>query len=217
MAVLSSTLLLPFVDAIPNVWINELHYDNANADVGEFIEIAGEAGADLSEFTLLLYTGNTGTVYSTVPLAGILANTTNGYGFSVVNPPVAFQNGAPDGLALVWSGVLAQFLSYEGSFAGAAGAAAGVVSLDIGVAETTTTPVGHSLQLGGSGSYYQDFSWNAPAQSTPGEANQGQSFIARVTAPPAPDQGSAVPDTASTLFLFALAVPALLLGRPRRH
>ena len=31
-----------------SAWINEFHYDNAGADTGEFIEIAGAAGIDLS-------------------------------------------------------------------------------------------------------------------------------------------------------------------------
>ena len=29
-------------------WINELHYDNAGADTGEFFELAGPAGLDLT-------------------------------------------------------------------------------------------------------------------------------------------------------------------------
>lgn len=29
-------------------WINEFHYDNDGADSGEFVEVAGEAGLDLS-------------------------------------------------------------------------------------------------------------------------------------------------------------------------
>lgn len=37
------------------VFINEIHYDNAGTDTGEFVEIAGPAGTDLSGWTLVLH------------------------------------------------------------------------------------------------------------------------------------------------------------------
>ena len=41
------------------VFINEFHYDNIGADTGEFIEIAGTAGTDLTGWSLIRYNGST--------------------------------------------------------------------------------------------------------------------------------------------------------------
>ncbi|RMF54692.1 MAG: T9SS C-terminal target domain-containing protein, partial [Bacteroidetes bacterium] len=88
------------------------------------------------------------------------------------------QNGAPDGLALVDAGNnVVQFLSYEGSFTAVDGPAAGLTSTDIGVSETGSTPVGYSLQLAGTGSFYEDFAWQAAAPNTFGACNTGQTFV----------------------------------------
>ena len=38
-----------------NVFINEIHYDNAGTDSGEFVEIAGLAGTDVTGWTVVLY------------------------------------------------------------------------------------------------------------------------------------------------------------------
>ncbi len=73
---------------------------------------------------------------------------------------------------------VAQFLSYEGSFAGGSGPAAGMVSMDIGVTELTGTPVGYSLQLTGTGTDYWDFTWAEPMSETFGSINAAQTFMA---------------------------------------
>ena len=159
------------------VWINEFHYDNDGADTGEGVEVAGPAGTDLSGYDLALYNGATSGVYQTVALSGTLPNQQGGYGtawFSIIG----LQNGSPDGLALIDpSGVVLQFLSYEGRITASEGPAAGTTSNDVGVAETTSTPVGYSLQLGGTGSATPsptDFSWEAPQAATPGQPNTNQ-------------------------------------------
>ena len=41
-----------------NVFINEIHYDNAGTDSGEFVEIAGLAGTDVTGWSIVLYNGN---------------------------------------------------------------------------------------------------------------------------------------------------------------
>ena len=41
----------------PTVFINEIHYDNTGTDAGEFIEIAGPAGTNLSDYSIVLYNG----------------------------------------------------------------------------------------------------------------------------------------------------------------
>ena len=40
------------------VFVNELHYDNAGTDTGEFVELAGPAGTDLTGWSLVLYNGS---------------------------------------------------------------------------------------------------------------------------------------------------------------
>lgn len=159
-----------------DVWINEIHYDNSGTDQAEGVEIAGPAGTSLSGWSVVLYNGATHTAYATLPLGGSLGNQCNGYGTQAVNAP-GMQNGAPDGLALVnASGQVVQFLSYEGSFTASGGAAAGLASTNIGVAESEATPMGQSLQLGGSGNSYEQFLWMQPASASMGACNPGQSF-----------------------------------------
>jgi len=164
--------------ASAQVFINEIHYDNASGDVDEAIEIAGAAGTDLAGWSLVLYNGSSTqrTPYNTTNLSGTLVDQQGGFGtlFFAIS---GIQNGAPDGIALVDPGaVVVQFLSYEGSFVAADGPAAGMTSIDIGVEETGTTPVGDSLQLTGSGIVYTDFTWVAPMASTFCDVNTGQTF-----------------------------------------
>jgi hypothetical protein len=123
----------------------EIHYDNAGADTGEGVEIAGPEGAPLGGWTLAFYNGPDGGVYETVSLSGRL-----GAGGVRWVPVEGIQNGSPDGLALVApGGAVRQFLSYEGAFEAASGPAAGRQSQDVGVEETASTPAGQSLQLVG--------------------------------------------------------------------
>ncbi|MEL6637142.1 MAG: hypothetical protein AAFR05_10365, partial [Bacteroidota bacterium] len=165
------------------VWINELHYDNAGGDVGEFVEIAGTAGTDLSAYSIVLYNGNGGASYNTEMLMGTLPDE-GATGFGALSFAIAgIQNGAPDGLALVLNGTqVVQFLSYEGSFTATNGPANGQTSTDIGVEETGGTPIGESLQLCGTGSAASDFTWTAPAAESPGSLNGCQTLVA----PPPP-------------------------------
>jgi predicted extracellular nuclease len=159
------------------VFINEIHYDNSGTDSGEAVEVAGPAGTDLTGWNLVFYNGSGGAVYGTAPLSGSIPNIDNGYGMVVVNLSVnGFQNGAPDGLALVNNGTVEQFLSYEGSFTAVGGPADGMTSVDIGVSEGSSTAVGDSLQLTGAGSVASDFTWAAAQPNTFGATNTGQSF-----------------------------------------
>ena len=52
----------------------------------------------------------------------------------------------------------------------------GMTSTDIGVSEPNTTPVGDSLQLGGTGTMGGDFAWVASQPNTFGAVNTGQTF-----------------------------------------
>jgi predicted extracellular nuclease len=160
------------------VFINEIHYDDANADDGEAIEIAGPAGTDLSGWTLELYNGNGGGVYNTIALSGIIPDQDDGFGtLSFLQSGI--QNGSPDGIALVSPlGQAVQFLSYEGTLTATSGAAQGQTSEDIGVSENNGTPEGTSLQLVGNGFVYDDFTWASSQAETFDAVNTGQDFAA---------------------------------------
>lgn len=175
-----------------NIFINEFHYDNSGTDVGEAIEILGPAGTDLTGWSIVLYNGNGGTVYDTRSLSGIIPDQEDGFGtISVSYPTNGIQNGSPDGIALVDNNSnVIQFLSYEGTFTAVDGPAAGLSSTNIGVAETSSTPAGFSLQLVGTGTTYEDFTWQDPADDSFGDVNSGQSFSGGGTDPeptPEPD------------------------------
>ncbi|MGH8947134.1 MAG: ExeM/NucH family extracellular endonuclease [Acidimicrobiia bacterium] len=171
------------------VFVNELHYDNDSTDTGEAIEIAGPAGTDLSDWSVILYNGNGGGQYDTVTLTGTVPD--EGAGFGTLSfPRAGIQNGSPDGLALVDSADrVLQFLSYEGSFTATNGPANGLTSTDIGVAEGGSSPIGFSLQLTGTGASYEEFDWNPPADDSFGAINAGQTFSGTCTpsgGPPPP-------------------------------
>ncbi|MEU4422733.1 ExeM/NucH family extracellular endonuclease [Actinoplanes sp. NPDC024001] len=157
---LGLTLAGPAVAATDTPIISELHYDNTGADSGESVEIEAPVGFDLTGWQIVYYNGSNGQSYGTstlsgaVPAAGV-----------VVQPFTGIQNGAPDGVALVKpDGTVAEFLTYEGTFAATNGPAAGVTGVDIGVSEPDTTPAGQSLQR-------IDGTWQAPAAHSFGTVN----------------------------------------------
>ena len=165
----------PIIAAINTPWINEFHYDNAGTDVNEGFEIAGTAGFDLTGWTVVLYNGSNNLNYRTISLSGTIDD--EGTGFGAVSFATNMQNGSPDGLALIDdTGIVIQFLSYEGTIIAAGGPASGSTSSDIGFNETSSTTVGFSLQLTGTGSVYNDFTWNAPTTSSMGTINTGQTI-----------------------------------------
>lgn len=165
------------------VFINEIHYDNAETDRNEGIEIAGPASSNLSGWSLVLYNGSGGGSYNTILLEESFAHEQDGWGVTFYALPVnGLQNGSPDGIALVDNtGTVVQFLSYEGVFTATNGPAAGMESTDIGVAEGSSTPAGYSLQLSGTGASYTHFSWSAPAPATYNAPNQQQTLLSGPT------------------------------------
>ncbi|MEU4693104.1 ExeM/NucH family extracellular endonuclease [Actinoplanes sp. NPDC023714] len=170
---LGLSLAGPAVAATDAPFISEIHYDNTGTDSGEAVEIEAPAGFDLSGWQIVLYNGNGGAAYNTATLSGVVPAS----GVVVQTYPTdGVQNGAPDGVALVKpDGTIAEFLTYEGTFTATSGAAAGVAGTDIGVSETTTTPVGHSLQK-------IDGVWQAAAANTFGALNT------KVTEPEEPEE-----------------------------
>ncbi|HEY3280455.1 MAG TPA: DNA/RNA non-specific endonuclease [Gemmatimonadales bacterium] len=146
-----------------DVNIVEIHYDNGGADVGETVEVEGPAGLDLAGWSIVLYNGNGGVTYGTLALSETLTDQCDGRGVTSV-PALGIQNGSPDGLALVNGTTVVEFLSYEGTFTATNGPASGMVSTDIGVAETGSEPVGRSLQKDASG-------WYGPVTASFGACN----------------------------------------------
>ena len=171
-----------------DLWINEIHYDNAGTDTGEFIELAGRAGLGLSGWRLVLYNGNGGAPYDDRPLTGTLPDESLGIGTALVAYPTnGIQNG-PDAIALVTpSDSVAQFLSYEGPVVATEGPATGLTSTNIDVEEVSTTPTGHSLHIVGTGRLSTDFAWSGPGPASPGTLNAGQSVSAPVASSPSPE------------------------------
>ena len=84
--------------------LNEIHYDNAGGDVGEFVEVRVAAGADVSALSVELYNGSNGSQYGSAGLAGALAGSDAEYDYYVLDITdfgiSGIQNGSPDGLAL---------------------------------------------------------------------------------------------------------------------
>ncbi len=157
---------------VDGVYINEIHYDNDGTDVGEFVEVAGPAGTDLSDYTISLYNGSDNELYGsndTFPLSGTIDDEGSGVGAIVLFITSGLQNGAPDGVSLSKSGSNdIQFLTYEGVITDAGdGPAIGLTSEDIGVSEPGNT-TGSSLE-------YDETSmvWVEITDDTPGDFAQG--------------------------------------------
>ena len=169
----------PIPGSTSTVFINEFHYDNAGTDAGEFIEIAGPAGTNLAGWRIELYNGANGLRYDNDPLVGTIPSQQGGYGTVSLSYAVnGIQNGNPDGIALInAANTVVQFLCYGGAFNAGDGTAVGQGCTNIGVTEATTTPIGNSLQLQGTGTTYGDFTWTTtPIANTQNSPNTGQNF-----------------------------------------
>jgi hypothetical protein len=163
----------------PHAWINEIHYDNDSTDQDEGVEIAGPSGTNLTGWSVVAYNGFNGQVNSGPhALGGTIPSQPADMGTLWFDTGAgSLENGAPDGVALVDAGGnVVQFLSWEGTFAAAEGPAMGMTSVDVGVSESPTTPVGRSLQLHGTGYVYSDFTWAGPEAATAGAGNNSQTF-----------------------------------------
>ncbi len=148
----------------------ELHYDNAGSDVNEALEIEGPAGFSLAGWSVVLYNGTGGAVYDTRPLTGTIPDMCDGRGVIALRfEPDGIQNG-PDGFALVdAAGDVKEFFSYEGTFTPTNGPAFNRASpVNIGVAEPSNNPLGHSIRRDATGT------WQAPAAGNSiGACNSG--------------------------------------------
>ena len=122
-----------------------------------------------------MYNGNGNLQYDTRSLDSATKTGSGSVKFAVINyPSNAIQNGNPDGIALVDAvNRTIQFISYEGTMTAGDGPAVGILSIDIGVNETSVTN-GFSLQLSGTGCGYNAFTWVGAAQNTTGQTNTNQ-------------------------------------------
>lgn len=182
-------------------WINEFHYDNAGVDLGEFVEVVGPADfQELGSLRLTLYNGGDGHPYGASHTLDTFTVGLTYDGYTFYSKRISgLQNGAPDGLALDLGGTVLDTLSYEGTFLGASGPAAGIQFSDIGLSQGDATLPGSSLGLVGSPDR-MSWSWNALTEATPGALNTGQWLVV-------PEPGP----------LGLLSLGFLFLVRPRRR
>jgi DNA/RNA endonuclease G (NUC1) len=173
---------------MPDVRISEIHYDNIGTDAGERIEISGPAGTNLTGWSIVLYNGSNGAVYDTDALTGLIPATCESRGVVVLTyPSNGIQNGgdSPDGIALLNSGALVEFLSYEGAFAATNGPANGATSTDMGVSQSGSEPLGSSLQRNGSDAWTATSGTNTFGACNDHEVPPPPGAVATVTVEPA--------------------------------
>ena len=150
--------------------INEFHYDNTGIDVNEFVEIRiignlGSQPADLSQYSVSLYNGTDQSFYFTETLDNLI-QTCDASNCYYVLDSITIQNGAPDGIALSGPSGLLEFLSYEGIFTAGNGIASGVLSVNVGVFESSSTNVNGAIEKSQAGA------WSVTANSnTKGSEN----------------------------------------------
>lgn len=155
---------------IDSVFISEFHYDNIGGDTLEGFEISGIAGTDLSCYTIYLYNGSNGLIYSQEILQGIIPNQLCDYGALWFSKP-SIQNSV-EAIALYnnCTNSKLQFLSYEGSFVAIDGPFAGDSPSQISVVESSSA-VGSSLQFLGLNSSFVDTLWTGPIPNSIGLLN----------------------------------------------
>lgn len=147
---LATSLLLPCSSYAATVFISEFHYDDAGADANEFVEVYVSTSIDIADVEVTLYNGSSSSLapYGTISSWTVGDSVTLADGDYTIYSALesGIQNGGPDGLAVGVSGVLCEFLSYEGTFTASGGIADGVESTDVGVNETSSTAENSSLE-----------------------------------------------------------------------
>jgi len=169
------------------VWINEIDYQSHDWDTNnwEFIELAGEAGMNISGWKIELRDGST-TAYAlfdsyTIPTTTTIPSDTNGFGFfvlgggSLASPPrdllltnyLHFHLPGAVRLLNEMNG-LEYSLSYDGS----------IPTYDRIPAtdEDFFPPMLEAVILTGTGASYEHFEWSTNMPPTPGAGNPGQQF-----------------------------------------
>ncbi|MCA6074726.1 T9SS type A sorting domain-containing protein [Fulvivirga sedimenti] len=166
------------IPELPNMWINEFHYDNVSTDTLEFVEIVIQYPEryDLSKVRLSLYNGSSGLMYRSLDLNDAWAGEKDDPGFQLFVFPISgIQNGSPDGIALSFGEFTSEFISYEGAFTASEGPAAGINSSPLLPEESGETPPLSSIQRIGKGDHADSFEWIlVPGNHTMGEVNLQQ-------------------------------------------
>lgn len=157
--------------ALPNAWINEIHYDNAGTDVNEFVEVvvADPELWSLGDLTLYMYNGYNGEPYC----LDCISEFETGERVGPYQFYTWFQRGIQndmEGMILVYHDTLVDIIAYEGTFTGTLGPALGIEFPDIGVAEGSSAGSASSIYLTG----LPGDSWDYTETSTPGGPNEGQ-------------------------------------------
>ena len=143
---------------------SRIFFRNTGTTVSEGVEVAGPVGFDLTGFSLVFYSGQSGAPYEVAPLGGIISSdssdASNTHGTIWVGLANGLANGdnGPDAVALVRDtpppATVIEFLSYGGTptgdaFVAQSGPAAGLTSTSVGVHVTGSTPSGGGHNPGG--------------------------------------------------------------------
>jgi hypothetical protein len=167
-----------------SAFINELHYQNAYSDEGEFVEVVVVTNAT-KVGGLVLYDGTTGAAYKSLTVQEAITSSPANAAATAPSSSVSYLvwdvadildvNG-PHGMALHdVAGVVLEFISYGGgSFLAIDGVAKGLASKDIIYKQSDDNNKLHSLQRIGTGSTAGDRWVLAP--STRGAVNVLQNF-----------------------------------------
>lgn len=183
------------------VFVNEIHYDNTGTDAEEFVELVVGPGFTRSpaDVSLVVYNGSNGQVVSTHLLDTFTAGALTASGHRVYHKLIPGLQNDSEGLAVVVGGVVGQFISYEGPFTATQGPAAGMTTVNVGVTQSGSDPVGMAaIGLQGAGAVAGDFTWVKFTGSahSPGAPNLSQTFALPVP----PPQGVAI-DNLSITFV----------------
>ena len=160
--------------------INEIDYDNPSTDDREFVELYNpcDGPINLGDYQIVFINGSNGSPYVTQTLpsvtlmpgnyfviCGSMANVPN-CDFQISPATNLIQNGAPDAVALLFNGSVADAVSYEGSVSGYT-EGSGVGLEDIAV---PGLGIGRYPDGADTGQNNEDFTQQCV---TPGEANSG--------------------------------------------
>jgi hypothetical protein len=136
---------------MPDPYFSEIKYLGVRGD--DFIEVAVDAGADVSTLVVTIYNSN-GTVRSTNPVAGLTPTTIAGKDVYVIDTgsPTFNGLGKTNGLSLSDGATVYDFFSFDDlatPITATAGAASGMTSTQIGMAGA-----GESLETSDGGATY---------------------------------------------------------------
>lgn len=173
------------------VWINEINasdalFDGDGSTTNEYVELAGRAGSDISQWKIEIYNQSAGLKSShVIPSGTVLPNDASGYGFFVLGDPgvanvdIVFTN-VPNAENLEPAGgvrLLNEFglVQYALSWSVTPGVDPGL---------TNFTYIGYdddffeegALSLTGTSSTYGAFAWTSQVTWSAGAANTGQTL-----------------------------------------